>query len=534
MMRYLRGSERTLLAVVLLAVLNGALPGVGVVALQRALDGILAGEPEWDALAALAFLGVLTPAAQIGRAYLSRRLGADRIHHLRVELHRQLHRLGGPGSAGDRLAALEEVDALRYAISALVTSVRAPLAAVVLVTSAVWVAPSLAWRGAALVPLAVTIAWAGGRVTGRLARNWRLARAELLRELADQHSGIATTLDHEAMERQLERAASRSRAEASARARLEWWRAVPGASLQGMLVIAVAALLGSSLSDLASGRLTAGQIVGFAVALGLLRGPLVRSAEILTLWSRARASLERVDALLNREAPVSPPVPSGEGFRLTGVEIPGRLRIEELHIAHGERVAVVGASGAGKSTLLALLAGRLRGGDGTLEPSVWCRQEPWIFDRTIGENLELAGPLPDGALERLDAALDLGPLRGRLDASAGEQGSRLSGGERQRLALARALLVPERALLLDEATSELPPAHARRVAAFLAELDRTVVMATHAPWFPARADRVLWLDGGEVRGDARHAELMGDPAYAALWGPERKNPPDQGPEGKSG
>src|SRR5262249_34172391 len=93
----------------------------------------------------------------------------------------------------------------------------------------------------------------------------------------------------------------------------------------------------------------------------------------------------------------------------------------------------------------------------------------------------------------------------------------MSGGEAQRLGLARAFAHAGRVLVLDDATSSLDTATEQRVtAALLGAGPRTRLLVAHRAATAARADYVLWLEDGAVRGYDRHAHLWHNPAYRAV------------------
>ncbi|CCH31160.1 ABC-type antibiotic transporter, ATPase subunit [Saccharothrix espanaensis DSM 44229] len=144
-----------------------------------------------------------------------------------------------------------------------------------------------------------------------------------------------------------------------------------------------------------------------------------------------------------------------DAVSLHGVHVPGRLAVEHLVVAQGERLLVTGANGAGKSTLRAVLAGTLwHGGQVRRRPglTVGLLAQDTAFDhpdRTARETYErVLGP------ERAEAVplTSLGLLGDRdLDTAVGW----LSAGQRRRLGLALLVADPPELLLLDEPTNHL-------------------------------------------------------------------------------
>ncbi|MGG7597097.1 ABC transporter ATP-binding protein [Pseudomonas sp. WC1] len=182
------------------------------------------------------------------------------------------------------------------------------------------------------------------------------------------------------------------------------------------------------------------------------------------------------------------------------------LQIDRLHLAVGERVALVGPSGCGKSTLLDLLALVLApdaaesfvlGGEdvaGLWRGRQLDRLANWR-SRHLGYVLQAGGLLgfldvrgnislprqllglgDDVSVERLAEALDVHDQLGKKPAT-------LSLGQRQRVSCARALAHAPTLLLADEPTASLDPVNAERVMQLLlceAEARQvTCVVATH-------------------------------------------------------
>ena len=182
------------------------------------------------------------------------------------------------------------------------------------------------------------------------------------------------------------------------------------------------------------------------------------------------------------------------------------LRVPQLVVAEGRKVALVGPSGSGKTTLLHLIAGILLPDDGTI--TVGQTQPARLSDAgrrafriaTLGlvfqdfQLLEALDVLENILLPyRINPALALtGEVRERAVRLARETGleprlrhrpGRLSHGEKQRTALCRALIAQPRYLLADEPTGNLDTASKMRVLDVLfeqcARAQASLLMVTH-------------------------------------------------------
>ncbi len=209
------------------------------------------------------------------------------------------------------------------------------------------------------------------------------------------------------------------------------------------------------------------------------------------------------------------------------------LAIPQLHIASGERVALVGPNGAGKSTLLRLLSGqapapwrgRLEVLGQTLAPGSAVQRTLHRRVALVHQGLHLVDRLSArdnlliGALARCEglAAWRAG-LAGRyppkmeseadawlqrlgLSALANHRVDRLSGGERQRVAIGRAALQQAELLLADEPTAQLDPQASSQACQWLRDAagSGTLISVIHQlELLPRLATRVIGLRGGVV------------------------------------
>jgi len=197
----------------------------------------------------------------------------------------------------------------------------------------------------------------------------------------------------------------------------------------------------------------------------------------------------------------------------------------------GEILAFVGSSGAGKTTLVNLLPRFYEASSGAIlidgvdirsvtirslrEQIAMVTQENILFFDTVWNNIcyGLTHVPKERVIAAAQAALAhdfIMELPRGYDTVIGERGTRLSGGQRQRIAIARAILKDSPILILDEATSELDTQSEMHVQKALANLmvGRTTFVIAHRLPTIRRADRILVLEGGQIRESGTHAELL--------------------------
>jgi arginine/lysine/histidine transport system ATP-binding protein len=204
-------------------------------------------------------------------------------------------------------------------------------------------------------------------------------------------------------------------------------------------------------------------------------------------------------------------------------------------INQGEVVAIIGPSGSGKSTFLRcmnLLEEPTRGkiwigGQEITNPKtdiMKVRQNVgMVFQHfhlfphmTVLENLTYA-PMKVKGVSKSDAEAKGMELLHKvgLAEKANEYPSRLSGGQKQRVAIARALAMSPEVMLFDEPTSALDPEMVKEVLDVmksLAHTGMTMAIVTHEMGFAREvADRVLFLDGGQLVEDAPPSEFFAAP-----------------------
>jgi len=227
----------------------------------------------------------------------------------------------------------------------------------------------------------------------------------------------------------------------------------------------------------------------------------------------------------------------------------GSLRVLKginLSVEKGEVVCIIGPSGSGKSTLLRslnqlekLTSGRLyidnelisdrKDNKDIYKPtkekvSELCSETGMVFQRfnlfphmAVLENVMLAPQVVkrvqgDPAREYAMHLLDKVGLGDKCD----EYPSKLSGGQQQRVAIARALATKPKIMLFDEPTSALDPelvSEVLEVMGSLAKEGMTMLVVTHEMGFAKEvADRVIFMDNGEIVEEDTPEELFGNPS----------------------
>lgn len=296
------------------------------------------------------------------------------------------------------------------------------------------------------------------------------------------------------------------------------WRA-------GLLLPAVeVAVLITAGFGVMQGRLSPGEVLA-ALGYAALGMGVVGQIPQLTALERTRASATRIAEVLDAEVPARPVSSPGAGvLELRGVTVGTALRDVNLSVPAGTFAAVVGSSGAGKSTLAAALGGlsSVDSGEVLRDGAVgYAFERPALLGETIGRSIGYGTDADEVQVRDAAVAAQVHDVLIRLPQGyeTPVADAPLSGGEAQRIGLARAIVRDPDVLVLDDATASLDTVTEARVdkALTTALPGRTRIVVTHRPATAARADLVVWLENGRIRGTGTHRVLWHDEAYRAVF-----------------
>ena len=291
-----------------------------------------------------------------------------------------------------------------------------------------------------------------------------------------------------------------------------------------------------------------GDFVAFTVYLGRLTWPMIALGWVVNLVERGRASMERLNYILDTVPDVKDQRDVVDGFTVLG-EIEFRnlsfsydgtttLRNISLRIPKGKTVAIVGATGSGKTSLVQLIP-RLHNAppdslfiDGvpieriplaTLRSAIgFIPQDTFLFGETIRENIAFGvESATDEQIVRAatvsNIETDVQSFPNKYTTMVGERGITLSGGQKQRTAISRAVLRDPRILILDDALSSVDTYTEEQILRELKGVmqNRTSILISHRVSTVKDADEIIVLNEGQIVERGTHAELLARGGYYA-------------------
>lgn len=312
-----------------------------------------------------------------------------------------------------------------------------------------------------------------------------------------------------------------------------------GDLITGLQVVAVIIF---GVVEAVNGSITVGEFIAFATYNSTLVWPIRGLGRILSDMSKAGVSFERVDYIIHSQEEAygkdSTEIPENHDISFCNVSFAyeeGKdvLRNISFTIPGGSTFGILGGTGSGKSTIIQLLSrlyeleenrGSIRIGNQEIRdiPLEKLRksigmvlQEPFLYSRTIGENI--AASVPDAAMEEIRQAAKIACVDDAImnfpdgyDTLVGERGVTLSGGQKQRIAIARMLLRKTPIMVFDDSLSAVDSQTDYEIRRALKEhmKEATVILISHRVTSLMGADEIMVLDHGQIEECGTHEELI--------------------------
>ncbi len=292
------------------------------------------------------------------------------------------------------------------------------------------------------------------------------------------------------------------------------------ACIQAMLIVCFGAVL------CVSGNLSQGEFISFNVYNAMLIFPVRQLGRIISEMSKAGVAVERISEVLN----ASPETDSDEAIK---TEISGDIVFDNVSFSYdgkenvlknvsftipeGKSFGILGATGSGKSSLLQLLCrlyapteGKITIGgkniDGftlkTIRSNIGIvLQEPYLFSRSIGENIGITGAdfaHIEEAAETACIAGDISKFSGGYETQVGERGVTISGGQKQRVAIARMLTRKTPIMIFDDSLSAVDTNTDEQIRRAIRDklCGTTTIIVSHRITTLLSCDYILVLDKG--------------------------------------
>ena len=289
------------------------------------------------------------------------------------------------------------------------------------------------------------------------------------------------------------------------------------------------------------GSLTEGEYIAFISYNSMLVWPIRQLGRMISEMSKAGVSIDRVAYIMRSpiesDDPDATDAPMDGDIRFAHVNFAYENAPELLHdisftMKAGTTLGILGGTGSGKSTLMLLLdklylldedSGSITIGGTDIrkirtnhlrENIGMVLQEPFLFSRTIAENIGITSPEMDMQAIRAAAAaaaLDetITSFAQGYETMVGERGVTLSGGQKQRAAIARMLTQETPIMIFDDSLSAVDTQTDAKIRQAIARKfgKASVILISHRITTLSAADKIIVLDRGRIVEEGTHEEL---------------------------
>lgn len=308
-----------------------------------------------------------------------------------------------------------------------------------------------------------------------------------------------------------------------------------------IMLVSMGGVLGFGGYRVASGAISPGTLIALIFYMTQLTDPIEKISSLFTGYKKTIGASQRLSEILSEEK---------ENLQNNNLNILNSVDLsfnnvsfsydESNHvftnlsftIPKNKITAIVGPSGSGKTTILNLISrlyeiqsGSIKYGTNSIydyslinwrKNLGYVMQNSGVLNRTVKSNITYSlqeTPCIEDIIyySKLASTHDfIMKLPNDYNTLIGEKGINLSGGEKQRLDIARNFIKTPGILLLDEATSNLDSESEHKIQESIKNVsnDRTTIIVAHRLSTVLKADKIIFIDNGEITGMGTHEELL--------------------------
>ena len=295
------------------------------------------------------------------------------------------------------------------------------------------------------------------------------------------------------------------------------------------------------------GELTSGEFIAFLSYNGMLIWPVRQLGRVISEMSKAGVSIDRIRYIMN--SPAEADRPAAVPAEVTNEAVRGDIVFDHVSFGYekdqevlkdinftikaGSTLGILGSTGSGKSTLMLLLNRLYEVPEGMGKITIggvdiadmkaedlrnnigMVLQEPFLFSRTVGENISIRDR--QMAMDEIRKAAKIAcvdeaitDFKKGYDTIVGERGVTLSGGQKQRTAIARMLTQKAPVMIFDDSLSAVDAETDAKIRAQLHEAlgTSTVILISHRVTTLMQADKIIVMDKGRIVEEGTPEELQ--------------------------
>ncbi|MAW30361.1 MAG: ABC transporter [Flavobacteriales bacterium] len=288
-------------------------------------------------------------------------------------------------------------------------------------------------------------------------------------------------------------------------------------------------------------NISTGNIAEFIIYVNMLAWPVASIGWVTSIIQRAAASQERINNFLQVDEKI-------KNYSLYSKKVNGEILFKNVFfkyentniqalknitftINEGETLGIIGKTGSGKSTIAHLVCrlydiekGMIKIGGidikklnlNNLRSSIgYVPQDGYLFSGSIKDNISFSNTNTNKnrvieSSKKAKLYTDIKKFNNGFETLIGERGVKLSGGQKQRLSIARVFYKQPDIFIFDDCLSSVDAVKENEIIKSLSQESnkKTTIIISHRIASIKRADKIIYIDDGEIIEQGTHIELI--------------------------